>query len=94
MSGLVLKNINKIYPGGQQAIRDFNLEMKDSGILVLSGLEGCGKSTLLRMIAGLEEITSGTLYINGENMTHAEPRERNVAMIFRNSVLYPELTVL
>lgn len=94
MSGLILKNINKIYPGGRQAIRDFNLEMKDGGILVLSGPDGCGKSTLLRMIAGLEEITSGTLYINGENMTHAEPRERNVAMIFRNSVLYPHLTVL
>lgn len=94
MSGLILKNINKIYPGGQQAIRDFNLEMKEGGILVLSGPDGCGKSTLLRMIAGLEEITSGTLYINGENMTHAEPRDRNVAMIFRNSILYPHLTVL
>jgi len=93
MSGLILKHINKIYPGGQQAIRDFNLEMKESGILVLSGPDGCGKSTLLRMIAGLEEITSGSLYINGENMTHAEPRERNVAMIFRNSVLYPHMTV-
>lgn len=94
MSGLVLKNINKIYPGGRQAIKDFNLEMKESGILVLSGSDGCGKSTLLRMIAGLEEISSGTLYINGENMTQAEPRERNVAMIFRNSVLYPHMTVL
>ena len=94
MTGLVLKNINKIYPGGQQAIRDFNLEMKESGILVLSGPDGCGKSTLLRMIAGLDEITSGTLYINGENMTHAEPRDRNVAMVFRNSVLYPHMTVL
>lgn len=93
MSGLILKHINKIYPGGQQAIRDFNLEMKESGILVLSGPDGCGKSTLLRMIAGLEEITSGSLYINGEDMTHAEPRERNVAMIFRNSVLYPHLSV-
>lgn len=93
MSGLILKNINKIYPGGQQAIRDFNLEMKRSGILVLSGPDGCGKSTLLRMIAGLEEITSGSLYINGENMTYTEPRERNVAMIFRNSVLYPQMSV-
>lgn len=93
MSGLILKNINKIYPGGQQAIRDFNLEMKESGILVLSGPDGCGKSTLLRMIAGLEEITSGSLYINGENMTFTEPRERSVAMIFRNSVLYPQMSV-
>lgn len=94
MSGLLLKNVNKIYPGGRQAIRDFNLEIKDHELLVLSGPDGCGKSTLLRMIAGLEEITSGSLYIDGVDMTNAEPRERNVAMIFRNSVLYPHMTVL
>ena len=93
MAGLLLKNINKIYPGGQQAIKDFNLEIKDHELLILSGPDGCGKSTLLRMIAGLEEITSGSLYIDGENVTTAEPRERNVAMIFRNSVLYPHMTV-
>ena len=93
MSGLLLKNVNKIYPGGQQAIRDFNLEIKDHEFLVLSGPDGCGKSTLLRMIAGLEEITSGSLYIDGVDMTHAEPRERNVAMIFRNSILYPHMSV-
>ena len=93
MSGLVLKNVNKIYPGGQQAIKDFNLEMKDGEILILSGPDGCGKSTLLRMIAGLEEITSGSLFINGVDMINADPRERNVAMIFRNSVLYPHMTV-
>lgn len=93
MSGLLLKNINKIYPGGQQAIRDFNLEISDHELLVLSGPDGCGKSTLLRMIAGLEEITSGSLYIDGIDVTHAEPRERNVAMIFRNSILYPNMTV-
>lgn len=93
MSGLLLKNVNKIYPGGQQAIRDFNLEIKQREFLILAGPDGCGKSTLLRMIAGLEEITSGFLYIDGENMTNAEPRERNIAMIFKNSVLYPEMTV-
>ncbi len=93
MSGLLLKNVNKIYPGGQQAIRDFNLEIKEHELLVLSGPDGCGKSTLLRMIAGLEEITSGSLYIDGIDMTHAEPRDRNVAMLFRNSVLYPCMTV-
>ena len=81
MSGLLLKNVNKIYPGGQQAIRDFNLEIKKREFLILAGPDGCGKSTLLRMIAGLEEITSGSLYIDGENMTDAEPRERNIAMI-------------
>lgn len=94
MAGLLLKNINKIYPGGQQAIKDFNLEIKDHELLILSGPDGCGKSTLLRMIAGLEEITSGSLYIDGENVTTAEPRERSVAMIFRNSVLYPHMSVL
>ena len=93
MSRLLLKNVNKIYPGGRQAIKDFNLEIKDHEFLVLSGPDGCGKSTLLRMIAGLEEITSGSLYIDGVDVTHAEPRDRNVAMIFRNSVLYPHMTV-
>lgn len=93
MSSLLLKNVYKIYPGGQQAIRDFNLEIKDHELLVLSGPDGCGKSTLLRMIAGLEEITSGSLYIDGVDVTHAETRERNVAMIFRNSILYPNMTV-
>lgn len=62
MSGLLLKNVNKIYPGGQQAIRDFNLEIKKREFLILSGPDGCGKSTLLRMIAGLEDITSGFLH--------------------------------
>lgn len=93
MSGLLLKNVNKIYPGGQQAIRDFSLEIPKREFLILAGPQGCGKSTLLRMIAGLEEITSGTLYIDGKDMTNAEPRERNIAMIFKNSVLYPEMTV-
>lgn len=93
MSRLLFKNVNKIYPGGQQAIKDFNLEIKDHELLVLSGPDGCGKSTLLRMIAGLEEITSGSLYIDGVDVTNAEPRDRNVAMIFRNSVLYPHMTV-
>lgn len=94
MSGLLLKNINKIYPGGQQAIRDLSLEIQKREFLILAGPQGCGKSTLLRMIAGLEEITSGTLYIDGEDMTNAEPRERDIAMIFKNSVLYPEMTVM
>ena len=91
MSGLLLKNVNKIYPGGQQAIRDFSLEIKEREFLILAGPEGCGKSTLLRMIAGLEEITSGSLYIDGTDMTDAEPRERNIAMLFKNSVLYPDM---
>ena len=89
MSGLVLKNINKTFPGDQQAIRDFNLEVKDREFLILVGPTACGKSTLLRMIGGLEEITSGSLMIDGMDMTDADPKERNVAMLFKNSVLYP-----
>ena len=93
MSSLILKNVNKMYPGGQQAIRDFNLEIKDREFLILAGPNGCGKSTLLRMIGGLEEITSGTLLIDGQDMTKAEPRERNIAMLFKNSILYPGMSV-
>lgn len=93
MSGLLLKNISKIYPGGQQAIRDFSLEISEREFLILAGPEGCGKSTLIRMIAGLEEITDGTLFIDGKDMTNAEPKDRNVAMLFKNSVLYPNLNV-
>ena len=93
MSGLVLKNINKTFPGDQQAIRDFNLEVKDREFLILVGPTACGKSTLLRMIGGLEEITSGSLLIDGIDMTDADPKERNVAMLFKNSVLYPGMSV-
>ena len=93
MSGLTLKNINKTFPGDQQAIRDFNLEVKDREFLILVGPTACGKSTLLRMIGGLEEITSGSLMIDGMDMTDADPKERNVAMLFKNSVLYPGMSV-
>lgn len=93
MSGLVLRNINKTFPGDQQAIRDFNLEVKDREFLILVGPTACGKSTLLRMIGGLEEITSGSLMIDGMDMTDADPKERNVAMLFKNSVLYPGMSV-
>ncbi len=93
MSGLVLRNINKTFPGDQQAIRDFNLEVKDREFLILVGPTACGKSTLLRMIGGLEEITSGSLIIEGTVMTDAEPKEKNVAMLFKNSVLYPGMSV-
>jgi multiple sugar transport system ATP-binding protein len=93
MSGLVLKHVNKVYPGDQQAIRDFSLEIKDKEFMALVGQDGCGKSTLLRMIAGLEEITSGTLFMDGEDVTNRDTKQRNVAMIFKNNVLYPGMTV-
>jgi len=93
MSGLVLKHVNKVYPGDQQAIRDFSLEINDKEFLVIVGQDGCGKSTLLRMIAGLEEITSGNLFMDGADVTDFDTKQRNVAMIFKNSILYPDMTV-
>ena len=93
MASITLKNINKIYPGGFQAVHDFSLEILDREFLVLVGPSGCGKSTVLRMIAGLEEITSGELYINGELMNHVSPKDRDLAMVFQNYALYPHMTV-
>ena len=79
MSGLTLKNINKTFPGDQQAIRDFNLEVKDREFLILVGPTACGKSTLLRMIGGLEEITSGSLMMNGYDGCGPEREKRRNA---------------
>lgn len=93
MSGLVLKSINKIYHGGHRAIRELNLEIGENEFLVLSGPDGCGKSTLLRIIAGLEEADSGMVFMDGENVTEADTKDRGVAMLFGNSVLYPEMSV-
>jgi len=93
MSGLLLKNLSKIYPGGHAAVKEFSLEIKNGEFLVLAGPTGCGKSTLLRMIAGLEDISYGCMYIDGKDMTNADTRERNIAMLFRNSVLYPNMSV-
>ncbi len=93
MGNLVLRKINKIYPNGVQAVFDFNLEIKDKEFVVFVGPSGCGKSTTLRMIAGLETITSGEFYIDGELMNQVEPMNRNVAMVFQNYALYPHMTV-
>lgn len=93
MAGLLLKHVCKTYPNGLQAVRDFNLEVRDREYLVLMGPSGCGKSTLLRMIAGLEEITSGKIYMNDQDVSGTDPRDRNLAMVFKNSTLYPEMTV-
>lgn len=93
MGNIVLKNINKIYPGGIRAVSDFNLEIKDKEFMVLVGPSGCGKSTVLRMIAGLEEITSGELYIDNQLVNEILPKERDIAMVFQNYALYPHMTV-
>ena len=88
-----LKHINKIYPNHVQAVYDFNLDIMPNEFIVFVGPSGCGKSTTLRMIAGLEEITYGDLYINGEYSNDLEPKDRNIAMVFQNYALYPHLNV-
>ncbi len=88
-----LKHINKIYPNHVQAVYDFNLDIMPNEFIVFVGPSGCGKSTTLRMIAGLEEITYGDLYIDGEYSNDLEPKDRNIAMVFQNYALYPHLNV-
>ena len=93
MSGLLLKGINKVYPSGVQAVFDFCLDIRDKEFIVLVGPSGCGKSTTLRMIAGLEEISSGELYIDGKLVNDVVPKDRDIAMVFQNYALYPHMTV-
>ena len=89
MSTAKLVNVNKIYPNKVQAVFDFNLEVKDKEFIVFVGPSGCGKSTTLRMIAGLEEISSGELYIDDEFCNYTAPKDRNIAMVFQSYALYP-----
>ena len=93
MAGLVLKNIYKKYPGGTVAVSDVNLEIRDKEFIVLVGPSGCGKSTTLRMIAGLEEISEGELYIGDKLVNDIAPKDRDIAMVFQNYALYPHMTV-
>ena len=94
MASLTLKNIYKLYPGSNAAaVSDFNLEISDGEFVILVGPSGCGKSTTLRMIAGLEEITEGELYIDGRLMNQVQAKERDIAMVFQNYALYPHMTV-
>lgn len=93
MAEVVLENICKTFGGSFEAIKDLNLTIKDGEFLILVGPSGCGKSTALRMIAGLEEITSGTLHIGGENVVDLAPKDRDIAMVFQNYALYPHMTV-
>ncbi len=93
MASLSLQGIYKRYPGGVVAVSDFNLEIEDKEFLVLVGPSGCGKSTTLRMIAGLEEITEGELYIGDRVVNDIAPKDRDIAMVFQNYALYPHMTV-
>lgn len=92
-SAISLQHVNKIYPNRVQAVFDFNLEIKDREFVVLVGPSGCGKSTTLRMIAGLEEITAGDLFIDSVYANDLEPKDRDVAMVFQSYALYPHMSV-
>ena len=93
MSSLNLKGIYKVYPSGVTAVSDFNLDIEDKEFIVFVGPSGCGKSTTLRMIAGLEEISAGELYIDGNLVNNVAPKDRDIAMVFQNYALYPHMTV-
>ncbi len=93
MAEVLLKNICKIYDGGVKAVNDVNIEIKDKEFVVLVGPSGCGKSTTLRMVAGLEDISSGELYIDGKLVNDVPPKDRDIAMVFQNYALYPHMTV-
>ena len=94
MVELNLKNIYKKYPNSEHySVEDFNLDIKDKEFIVFVGPSGCGKSTTLRMVAGLEEITEGKLYIDGEVVNDKSPKDRDIAMVFQNYALYPHMTV-
>lgn len=93
MAGVVLKNVNKIFDNGFHAVHDLNLKLNDGEFMVLVGPSGCAKSTTLNMIAGLEEITSGEIWIGDKKVNNLPPKERDIAMVFQNYALYPHMNV-
>lgn len=93
MASISLRNIYKTYPGDVTAVHNFNLEIQDKEFIILVGPSGCGKSTTLRMIAGLEEISRGELYIGNKVVNDVKPKDRDIAMVFQNYALYPHMTV-
>ena len=93
MSQVTLKHVHKVYEGGVHAVKDFNLDIKDKEFIVFVGPSGCGKSTTLRMIAGLEEITAGQLFIDNILVNDKESKDRDIAMVFQSYALYPHMTV-
>ncbi|MBO7161520.1 MAG: ATP-binding cassette domain-containing protein, partial [Clostridia bacterium] len=93
MASVLFKHIYKRYPGGVTAVNDFSLEIKDKEFIILVGPSGCGKTTTLRMIAGLEEITEGELFIENKLVNDVAPKDRDIAMVFQNYALYPHMSV-
>jgi multiple sugar transport system ATP-binding protein len=93
MSTIKLEHVTKVYPNGAEAVTDLNLEVEDGEFTILVGPSGCGKTTALRMVAGLEEITEGTIEIGERVVNELSPRDRDIAMVFQNYALYPHMTV-
>ena len=93
MAEVRFENVSKVYEGGVEAVNDVDLTVQDGSLLVLVGPSGCGKSTTLRMVAGLEDITDGSIYIGGERVNDVLPKDRDIAMVFQNYALYPHMTV-
>ena len=93
MATVGLQQVNKVYPNGFHAVRDLDLEVADGEFMVLVGPSGCGKTTALRMVAGLEDVSSGSLRIGGKPVNNVSPKDRDIAMVFQNYALYPHMTV-
>ncbi|MFZ1063224.1 MAG: sn-glycerol-3-phosphate ABC transporter ATP-binding protein UgpC [Acidimicrobiales bacterium] len=93
MCPVTLEKLTKVYPNGFEAVHEFDLEVADGEFMVLVGPSGCGKTTAMRMVAGLEQISSGTLLIDGRVVNDVSPRDRDIAMVFQNYALYPHMTV-
>ncbi|MBQ2093129.1 MAG: ATP-binding cassette domain-containing protein, partial [Ruminococcus sp.] len=93
MANVSLRGVYKIYDGGVTAVKDFNLEIADKEFIIFVGPSGCGKSTTLRMLAGLEDISEGEIYIEDRLINDVLPKDRDIAMVFQNYALYPHMTV-
>ena len=93
MSDISLVNVSKTYKNGYSAVKNFNLDIREGELIIFVGPSGCGKSTTLRMIAGLEDISSGELWIDNCLMNMVEPKDRDLSMVFQNYALYPHMTV-
>ena len=93
MGAIKITNIGKIYPNGTRALEDVNIEINDGEFVVLVGPSGCGKTTLLRMVAGLEDITEGEIFIGEKVVNEVAPKDRDIAMVFQNYALYPHMSV-
>ena len=93
MGAIKISSVGKIYPNGTRALEDVNIEINDGEFVVLVGPSGCGKTTLLRMVAGLEDITEGEIFIGDKIVNEVAPKDRDIAMVFQNYALYPHMSV-